>query len=304
MIGGVLKLHNPMGGLVWLALFLPGNLLEGRLALVLPAAAVLLGAAILPTQPSGWETRRPARQAAMIFCFLALLDLISYAYSLAFNGVRTGSADFFALSRPLYQGVFVVYLIRHYDASVRKSMEAALAGALYVSLFLLSLGVSNWAIFGSPSFMGFLAFLWAIDCLFFSRAPLRLVHAVSSILLVLLAAPSMMGNVHSSAAFPRGSPILGWGPASYEPMLSYGNQYVRWYLRNGVVGISVILVAAGFVAFHLVRDRWDDRDRRAGAALFFCCLVVMLMIGPFLDDFRLFVLTAFLIAGMRKEASS
>ena len=144
MIPGVLRLHNPMSALVWLALFVPGHLCGGRLGLILPAAIVLLGGMASFTQAYPWETRRPSRQAMGLFLLLALLDLVSYAYSMAFNGIRSGPGDLLALTRPLVAGLFTVYLIRHYDASVRKTTEYALMAVVYLALFLRSIGARRW----------------------------------------------------------------------------------------------------------------------------------------------------------------
>lgn len=298
MIPGVLRLHNPMSAVAWLALFVPGYWFNGYLGLVLPAAVLLLGAAALFTQPSPWESRRPARQAAAIFFLLALLDAVSYAYSLAFNGVRTGPWDMLALARSLVAGVFTVYLIRHYDESVRKSLEAALTAAIYFTLFLRSIGTSSWSLFEPAQSMGYLAALAAIHFIFFSRAPMRRAHAAASVLVVLLSMSS--GPVSSREALIsfRRSPVFGWGPAFYEPLSSSGNQYLRWMLRNGVLGAGLILSGLCLVGYRLLQDAWHDRRRLLGAAVFLGFSAGMLMGGAFLEDFRLFVLTAFLIAGM------
>lgn len=301
MIPRVLRLHNPMSALVWLALFAPGQLFGGRLGLLLPAAAVLIGGAALFSQPSPWETRRTALRAARLFFVLALLDVVSYAYSTAFNGIRTGPLDLWALSRPLVAGLFVVYLIRHYDASVRRSLESALTAAVYLTLFLVSIGAGSWSLFEPVQAMGYVAVLAAVYFLFFSRAPLRRAHAAAAALVVYLSSPAGFGSARGASSYFWRSPILGWGPARYEPMA--GNQYLTWLLRNGALGMSVILIGAGLVAYHVLRAQ-RDRSRRIGAALFLGAAALMLAAGAFLEDFRLFALTSFLIAGMREEAAA
>lgn len=303
MRSGVLRLQNPMSAVVWLALFVPGYFFEGRLALVLPAAVLLLGGVALFTQPAPWETRRPARQAAAIFFLLALLDFLSYAYSTAFNGVSTGPADLWALARPIFAGVFTVYLIRHYDGSVRKSLEAALTAAIYFTLFLRSLGAVSWSLFEPAQSMGYLAALSAIHYVFFSRAPLRRAHAAAAVLVVLLSMPTGLASSRDAHASFWRSPIFGWGPAIYEPVSTLGNQYLRWILRNGLLGASVISIGLCVVGFRLLRDSWNDRRRLLGAAVFLGFGAGMLMGGAFLEDFRLFALTAFLIAGMHEGGS-
>lgn len=304
MISGMLRLHNPMCVIVWLALFIPGHVLGGRIGFVFPAVVFLLGCVILFSSPSPWETRRPARQAAAIFFLLALLDAVSCAYSTAFNGIRTGPWDLWALTRTVFAGVFTVYLIRHYDASVRKSLETALTAAVYFTLFLRSLGVRDWSLSESGQAMGYLAVLAAVHFLFFSRAPLRLAHAASSAALVLFSMPTAPGSSREAAAYFWRSPVFGWGPAFYEPMSSLGNQYMRWLLRNGVLGTGLILIGLSLVAFRLLRATWDDRLRLPGAAIFIGVTAGMLMAGAFLEDFRLFALTSFLIAGMHEGGRS
>lgn len=298
MIPWVLRLHNPMSAVVWLALFLPGYWFNGYLGLVLPAAVLLLGGTALFTQPSPWETRRPARQAAAIFFLLTLFDAMSYAYSLAFNGVRTGPWDMVALGRSLVSGVFTVYLIRHYDESVRKSLEAALVGAIYLTLFLRSVGALSWSLFEPAQSMGYLAALAAIHFVFFSRVPLRRAHAAASVLVVLLSMPSALVSSREAMTSFWGSPVFGWGPASYEPVSAFGNQYLRWMLRNGVLGTGLILAGLCLVGYRLLHDAWHDRHRLLGVAVFLGFSAGMLMAGAFLEDFRLFALTAFLVAGM------
>ena len=304
MIPGVLRIHNPMSAVVWLALFVPGHFFGGRLGHFFIAAVFLLACVTLFASPSPWETRRPARQAAAIFLLLALLDAVSYAYSTAFNGILTGTADLWALSRPLYAGVFTVYLIRHYDASVLRSQETALTAMIYFTLFLRSLGVRDWTLFEPAQLLGYLAVLAAVHFVFFSRAPLRLVHAASSATLVLFCMPAAPGSLHEAAAYFGRSPVFGWGPALYEPMSTLGNQYQRWLLRNGVVGMALILMGLGIVAFRLLRSSWDDRPHRMGEAIFLGLAAGMLMAGAFLEDFRLFALTSFLIAGMQEGGRS
>lgn len=304
MIPGMLRIHNPMSAVVWLALFIPGQVFDGRLGLVFPAVVFLLGCVILFTSPSPWETRGAARQAASIFFLLALLDAVSCAYSTAFNGIRTGPGDLWALSRPVFSGVFTVYLIRHYDASVRKSLETALTAAVYCTLFLRSLGVRDWSLFESSQSLGYLAVLAAVHFLFFSRAPLRFAHAASSVAVVLFSMPTGPGSSREAAAYFWRSPVFGWGPAFYEPMSSLGNQYLRWLLRNGVLGTGLILIGLSLVAFRLLRATWDDRLQLPGAAVFLGVTAGMLMAGAFLENSRLFMLTGFLIAGMHEGGRS
>lgn len=302
MIPGVLRFHNPMCALVWLALFVPGHRFGGALGLLLPAAVVLIGGPALFASPSPWERRAPSRQAAAIFFLLVLIDAVSYAYSLAFNGVRTGALDALGLARPFAAGLFAVYLIRHYDASVREAMERALLGAVYLALFLLSIGARSWFLFEPVSFMGYLAAMAAIYFLFFSRARLRLAHAAASVLVILFSAPPALGSMREALDYFWRSPVFGWGPAQYEPMSSLGNQYLRWLLRNGVLGAGLIFFGLGLVAFRLLRALWDDRNRLLGATFFLGFAAGMLLAGAFLEDFRLFALTGFMIASMHEEA--
>lgn len=299
---GVWRLHNPMSAVVWLALFVPAHLLGGRLGFVLPAAAALLGVLVLYTRPALWEARRPSREAAAIFFLLALSELVSYVYSLAFNGVSTGPLDLWALARPLFAGVFTVYLIRHHDERVRRSLESALTAAIYFTLFMRSIGARSWLLFEPAQSMGYLAALAAIHYLFFSRAPLRRVHAAAAAAVVLLSMPASLGSSRAALARFWSSPVFGWGPASYDQAPAAANQYLSWLLRDGAVGTALILVGLCFVGFRLLRGSWDDTRRLVGAAIFLGFSAGMLMAGAFLEDFRLYALTGFLIAGMHEDA--
>lgn len=294
---GVLRLHNPMSALVWLALFVPAPY-------VLPAAVLLLGGVILFNHAAPWESLRPAREAAAIFFLLLLLDVVSYVYSLAFNGVGSGPRDAWALARPLFAGVFAVYLIRHHDEHVRGSLEKALTGAIYLTLFLRTTGISTWSLFEPAQSMGYLAALAAIHYVFFSRAPLRLAHAAASATVVLFCIPPGLSPAGEAAALFWRSPVFGWGPAAYEPVSTLGNQYQRWLLRGGLLSGGLILGGLVLMGFRLLRDSWDERRRLLGAAVFLGFAGGMLMAGAFLEDFRLLVLTGLLIAGMHGERAS
>lgn len=297
---GVLRLHNPMSALVWLALFVPGHLLGGALGLVLPAAVLVLGGPALFVSPSEWERRAPSRQAAAVFFILFLIDAVAYAYSLAFNGVRTGWPDALALARPLAAGLFSVYLIRHYDDSVGEALERALTGAIWMTVFLFSTGVSGRQLFEPAPFLCYLATLAAIWFVFFSRARLRLAHAAACAVVVLFSAPAAPRPSREALEYFWRSPLFGWGPARLEPMSALGNQYMSWALRDGLLGAGLILVGLAIVAFRLLRASWHDRRRLVGAAVFLGFAAGMLMSGAFLEDFRLFALTAFMIAGMHE----
>lgn len=301
---GVFRLHNPMSAVVWLALFVPAHALGGRLGPVLPVAALILGGVILFTQPALWGVRRPTREASTIFFLLLLADAMSYAYSMAFNGVRSGPMDLWALSRPLFTGVFTVSLIRHHDDSVRKSLESALLGTIYITLFLRTTGIWSWSLFEPAPSMGYVAALAAIYFVFFSRAPLRLAHAAASATVVLFCIPPILESSREALELFRRSPVFGWGPAYYEPMSTLGNQYLRWLLRGGLLGTGLIMIGLCFVGFRLLRDSWSDRRRLVGSAIFLGFTAGMLMAGAFLEDFRLFALTAFLIAGMHEGGAS
>lgn len=302
MISGAFRLHNPMSAVVWLAVLLPGHLFGGHAGLVFPAAAAVLGALILFNQPARWEARRPAREAAAVFFLLLLSDAVSYAYSLAFNGAATGPLDAWALARPLFAGVFAVHVIRHHDERVRRSLESALLAAVYLTLFLRTTGLSTWSLFDPVQSMGYLAALAAIHFVFFSRAPLRLAHAAAAATVVLFCMPPGLEPSREALTLFRRSPLFGWGPACYEPASSLGNQYLRWLLRGGLAGAGVVLAGAVLVGFRLLRDAWNDRRRLLGAAVFLGFTAGMLMAGPFLEDFRLFALTGFLVAGMHEDA--
>lgn len=294
MIPGVMRLHNPMSAVVWLAVFLPGHP-------AFPAAVAVLGGLVLYTQPALWEARRPSREAAAVFFLLLLADAVSYAYSMAFNGVRTGPMDMWALARPLFSGVFTVYLIRHHDDRVRRSLESALLAAVYLTLFLRTSGWSSLSLFEPVQSMGYLAALSSIYFAFFSRAPLRFAHAAAAATVVLFSMPAAGSSSKDAVSLFWRSPVFGWGPAWYEPASALGNQYLRWLLRGGVIGTGLILTGLALASFRLLRDAWHDRRRLLGAAVFLGFAAGMLMAGPFLEDFRLFALTGFLIAAMHED---
>jgi len=84
-------------------------------------------------------------------------------------------------------------------------------------------------------------------------------------------------------------------------MSGLGNQYLRWLLRGGLLETGLILAGLALVSFRLLRALWDDRERLLGATFFLGFTAGMLLAGAFLEDFRLFALTGFLIAGMHED---
>ena len=170
-----LRLRNPLGALAWATALLPGRLFGGAADWALGAAAALVAVAVLGSKPAPWETRRPARRAAQFFAGLLLLTVLSYAYSAAFNGLQTGPLDWLELARPVLLGAFAVHLIRHHDERVALDLDAALAVSLYAVPFYAPGPEYAWT--------AALTMCWM---LFFSRGRLRLVHAGSALILILL----------------------------------------------------------------------------------------------------------------------
>lgn len=167
------RLPNPMSAVIWLAFFVPASLFGGWLDRFFGVAVFLLGCAVLIAKPSPWEARKPSARAFKLFLLLEFLYIISYVYSAAFNGIQIGPRDYFELLRYVFLGLFVVYLIRHYDAQVRSAMEWAMTAALYFSLF-----------FPSADLQGYVAIMTLCYLLFFSCLRLRFLHAATALLVV------------------------------------------------------------------------------------------------------------------------
>lgn len=85
-----LRLPNPLIEIAWIAFLLPGRFVGGRLELTLAVVVFAVACAVLWVKPSPWESRAPARQAALIFASLQFLCAISYLYALAFKGAMSG----------------------------------------------------------------------------------------------------------------------------------------------------------------------------------------------------------------------
>jgi O-antigen ligase len=97
------------------------------------------------------------------------------------------------------------------------------------------------------------------------------------------------------------SPILGWGPSKYETMTYVDNQYLLWLLRMGLLGTAVVLAGLAAAAWRLHGAARGDPLARAGALAFIGALLLMLMTGQFLDNFRLLFLTGFIAAAMHRR---
>lgn len=207
----VFRLPNPMRGLVWLALLIPGHLFDWWVERGFAAGVFLVACLVLMTKGTTWEARAASRKASVVFFLVQFLYVTSYVYSVAFNGIQTGVRDYFELARYLILWAFTVYVIRHFDGTVRKTVETALSASLYYSLFVLALylhpvpGLTpffrGWlyagtktfvAEFGSqlrlaapfenPNFLGFVATLTICWLLFFSKSRLRLAHIAAGLL--------------------------------------------------------------------------------------------------------------------------
>jgi hypothetical protein len=288
-----LRLANPMSSVVWLAFLLPGRLAGGRLDFALALAVLAVACVTLWTKPSPWESRAPARRAAWLFGALQFLYVISYLYALAFKGAQTGPLDLFELPRWLFLGAFVVYLIRHYDASVRAATEAAMIASLY----------GSWIVFETAGERTYAAALTLAYLLLFSRARLRFLHASAAVVvLFFLGARPAWAAPQDLLRLIASSPVFGWGPARYEIVSGAGSQYLLWLARGGALGACVIAAGLAFAAYRLVLDE-DDLRRRAKLASFLACVAALLLSGPYLDSARLFFATAFLLAAVHGSAA-
>lgn len=101
--------------------------------------------------------------------------------------------------------------------------------------------------------------------------------------------------------FIRQSPWLGWGPSKYETMVYVDNQYLLWLLRSGIVGTAFILAALALGILRFLSSMEGDVLAFVGAVAFVLAVALMLLAGQFLDNFRLFFLTVFLMAAMKPE---
>lgn len=100
----------------------------------------------------------------------------------------------------------------------------------------------------------------------------------------------------------RLSPLLGWGPARYEAASAVRSQYLLWAVRGGLLSLAVILAGLGLVSSSLLRAAGGDMRRLLGVSVFLISIGLLLLTGPFLESWRLFLLTAFFAAGVREES--
>jgi|CXWL01.1.fsa_nt_gi hypothetical protein len=289
-----LKLPNPMCVVVWLVFLLPGRLVGDRLDFALAVAIFAVACAVLWIKPSPWESRAPSREAALLFAGLQFLSGISYLYALAFKGAQSGLQNLLELPHWLLLGVFVVYLIRHYDASVRTATESAMTAALYGSMFL-------YETVGERTYVTALTLCYL---LLFSRLRLRYLHAATAVVVLILSDARLSWVSSPDVLRLIGlSPLFGWGPARYEIVSTASNQYQLWFARGGALGACLIAVGLGLVTYRLLYSE-DDLRRRAAVAVVLACSTLLLLSGPYLDGYRLFFATAFLIAAVHDQGRS
>ena len=289
-----IKLPNPLCVAVWLAFLLPWRLMGDRFDFPLALIFFSVASVVLWIKPSPWESRAPGREAALIFGGLQFLYGISHLYALAFKGAQSGLQNFLELPHWLLLGVFVVYLIRHYDASVRTATESAMTAALYGSMLIYETA-------GERTYITALTLCYL---LLFSRSRLRYLHAATAVVVLILT-----GTRLSWASSPdvlrliRLSPLFGWGPARYEIVATVSNQYQLWFVRGGALGACLIAAGLGLVTYRLLYSE-DDLRRRAAVAVFLACGALLLLSGPYLDSYRHFFATAFLIAAVHEQVRS
>jgi hypothetical protein len=327
----IVRLPNPLGAVVWLALFLPVALLGGWADRAFGAGVFLLGCVVMRAMPSPWEARAPSRWAFKIFLVFELIFIGSYMYSAAFNGIRVGFRDVWELARYVFLGGGVIYLIRHRDARMLAALEWAAAAAPYYFLVVRA---------ADPG--GYLAALTLCWLLFFSRLRLRQAHIAAALTaialngspaawtaagislaaalaahyraapgrrlyvvagLVFFAAVLFFGQKtagHAALRYISRSPVFGWGPAAYGGVPSPDNQYLVWVLKVGLLGLLAIKCGLALASYRLWDATAEDARRHVGAAAFLGSAALMLGSGRFLESDRAFLATAAFIAGMHE----
>jgi hypothetical protein len=237
-----LRLPNPLSAVVWLAFFAPASVLGGWADRALGLLVLVVGLAVLASQPSPWEARRPSAQAFKFFALLEILFALSALYSAGFNGSAPAPWDLYALARGVVLGTFVVWLIRHFDASVRRAVDMAATAAAYLFLLIPA---------ADPQ--GGVALLTLCWLLFFSRLRLRFLHATAALLVVIL---SDAGGIWAAA----------WAvPACGAALLAYRALSRRRARRAGA--LSVALGAALLVAPAIYRRAAGTASAAASEAV-------------------------------------
>ncbi len=114
-------------------------------------------------------------------------------------------------------------------------------------------------------------------------------------------ASKRLDQFRDAFAYIERSPVLGWGPSKYETMTYVDNQYLLWLLRNGALGTAVILAALAMAGWRLIAATRGEPFARAGTLAFLSALLLMLMTGQFLDNFRLLFLTGFIAVAIHQR---
>ncbi len=89
------------------------------------------------------------------------------------------------------------------------------------------------------------------------------------------------------------SPLFGFGPSKYAYVSMIDSQYLTWIIRNGIVGLLLIVYVLGRLAFirpaiqFMKQKRWYSM---MGVVAFSGSTLATLFTGAFLDNFRLAVL--------------
>lgn len=256
----VLRLPNPMIAMVWVTLFVPGHLFDWWVERGFTASVFLFSSLMIAVKAAPWETRRDAARATMFFFAVQFLYTFSFIYSVAFNGIPTGSRDYFELGRYVFLWAFVVYTIRHYDPRVREATETACTVGLYFSLLVLvcylrSVPVltpllkrlyadtKTFAAYGqvrlsapfeNPNFLGFYTAQVLCYLVFFSRSKMRLAHCAAALFVLFYSG--------SRTSWAGAAIVMASAAAVYAYL---GAARVRLKLVLQLSLATVLLVAAG-----------------------------------------------------------
>jgi O-antigen ligase len=97
--------------------------------------------------------------------------------------------------------------------------------------------------------------------------------------------------------------IWGLGPSKYSLTTVVDNQYLMWITRQGIIGVVIIAIGILSLFIHMLKFS-KTTLHTYGIITFFFAVGLFCMTGAFLNNFRLFLLTIFLVAVIMDRCKS
>ena len=150
--------------------------------------------------------------------------------------------------------------------------------------------------------IGFVLIYMNFDTIMHSTRVKELVSAFTSNNFLAIASAYDRYNMNIDQwAFFYISPLIGLGPSKYFISFVIDNQFMLWTLRNGILGITIIVSGCFFLFYNLISKSRNNIFYRFGIFSYFVCISLFLLTGAYLDNYRLFFITSVYLASISNK---